>query len=367
MQRYINYIFFEVWCRAPKSKVFSLNLFDGSPNLKTVMTAFYYSDTKGAYFFYGHIERIFELFANLSRAEIKQFKRWHQGNNSLQKICANDPTTQLVRYDDIPPKHKLLVEQLNTFFADLYDNVNIAALKSTIGHIDDHYDLFMEENDVGKCPFCGINDLLSPNHTKREAYDHYLPKKLYPFNSINFHNLVPTCYYCNTSYKGMNDPAHSRRSLTHAAQRRKAFYPYTKALYAIELRVHLQHSNFEKLTPAAISLQFGPPAISDEIDTWKELYGIEERYKAKLCAKSDGKYWLIQLLDEWKIDNSTLAIYMGKLADQVVNWPYAECNFLKKPFFDACQRAGMFAPIQNGTGGSSNQPIVVVPPGTALL
>ncbi len=25
-----------------------------------------------------------------------------------------------------------------------------------------------------------------------EAYDHYLPKSLYPFNSINFRNLVPT-------------------------------------------------------------------------------------------------------------------------------------------------------------------------------
>ena len=38
------------------------------------------------------------------------------------------------------------------------------------------------------CPFCGLGDIKGVHHTKRETYVHYLPKALYPFNSINFRN-----------------------------------------------------------------------------------------------------------------------------------------------------------------------------------
>jgi len=33
---------------------------------------------------------------------------------------------------------------------------------------------------------------------------------------------------------------------------------------------------------------------------------------------------------------------MIALARQSQNKPYADCNFLKKPFLDACQRIGLF-------------------------
>jgi len=64
----------------------------------------------------------------------------------------------------------------------------------------------------------------------------------------------------------------------------------------------LQHSNVANLTAADIDLHFGPAALGEKIDTWKDVYGIEERYKAKLCAENDGKYWLTQVLDEWTED-----------------------------------------------------------------
>jgi hypothetical protein len=76
-------------------------------------------------------------------------------------------------------------------------------------------------NTAGKCPFCGIGNIKSPHHTKREAHNHYLPKALYPFNSINVRNLAPTCHECNSTYKLSKDPAHND-----AKRRRKAFNPY---------------------------------------------------------------------------------------------------------------------------------------------
>lgn len=344
MQKFIDYIFHEVWCKAPTSGSFGLNLFDANAELRELMEAFYYSDAKGADFFYGHVERIYGLFSALTAAQISQFQQWYQGNNDLEKVCSNDPAVHLVRYADIAVAQASLSEQLAVFFKGLYSQslLDLKALRAKIGAIDDHYQAFVTANKAGKCPFCGIGDIKGVHASKREAYDHYLPKALYPFNSINFRNLAPACHECNSTYKLSKDPAHS------ATGRRKAFYPYTATPYAIELQVTLQHSDIEKLTPADVNLQFGPAALDEKIDTWKDVYGIEERYKAKFCAENDGKYWLTQVFDEWQRDGKSPADYLTTLTRQATSKPYAECNFLKKPFLEACHRVGLFNAIAKG-------------------
>lgn len=167
------------------------------------------------------------------------------------------------------------------FFKGLYSQslLDLAALRAKIGDIDDHYQTFVQTNKAGKCPFCGINDLLGEYHSKREAYDHYLPKALYPFNSINFRNLVPACHHCNSSYKTSKDPAYTPKDPARAVQRRTVFYPYKTVPHTIELQVVLHQPDIDKLSPADITLQFGPAAITEELGTWKDVYGIEERYK----------------------------------------------------------------------------------------
>lgn len=343
MQEFIDFIFHEVWCKASVSGPFDLNLFAPNADLREVMGAFYYSDAQGADFFYGHVERIYGLFSALTADQINQFQLWYQGNNDLEKVCAIDAATLLARYSDIAVIHKELAAQLGAFFKGLYSQslLNLAALREKIGDIDDHYKTFVQTNKAGKCPFCGINDLLGGYHTKREAYDHYLPKALYPFNSINFRNLVPACHHCNSSYKTSQNPAYTPKDPAGAVRRRAVFYPYKTAQHSIELQVVLHQPDIAKLTPADITLQFGPAAVTEELDTWKDVYGIEERYKAKLCGENDGKYWLMQVLDEWKEDGRDTNEFMTALARQVQKRPYADCNFLKKPFLDACKQIGL--------------------------
>ena len=106
MQAFIGFIFHEVWCMAPASGDYSLDLFVANSELHEVMTAFHYDDSKGAEFFSGHVERIYGLFSGLSAAQINQFQQWYQGNNDLEKVCANDPAVHLVRYADIAVTHK---------------------------------------------------------------------------------------------------------------------------------------------------------------------------------------------------------------------------------------------------------------------
>jgi hypothetical protein len=340
MQTFIDFIFFEVWCKAPGDGDFRLELFDANAELKALMEAFYYGDTQGGDFFYGHVERIYGQFATLTPPQIDQLKQWYQANNDIEKVCANDPAVQIARYADIQALHPDLSEKLASFFKGLYSQqlLDLAVLREKIGEIDEHYQAFMQVNTSGKCPFCGLGDIKGIHHTKREAYDHYLPKALYPFNSINFRNLAPACHECNSTYKLSKDPAHN------AAGRRKAFYPYAAGAHGIEITIDLGTPDIDRLTPADIQLTFGPAAAHEEIETWKEVYGIDERYKAK-CCDSDAKDWLEQV----RILRDTHGIVpetsLATLQQQAAKAPVANSNFLKLAFLEGCQRAGLFEAI----------------------
>lgn len=345
MQEFIDFIFYEVWCKAPGGAPFSFELFNGNADLKELLESFHYSDAKGADFFNGHVERIHGLFAALTPARIDQFKQWYQANNDIKKVCANDPATHIARYDDIEAVNKELCEQLAAFFKGLYSKslLNLSALRKKIGDIDEHYKTFMSANKTGKCPFCGIADMHGIYHSKREAYDHYLPKGLYPFNSINFHNLVPACHHCNSSYKTSKDPAYIPKDPAGVKNRRKVFYPYANPGSSIEVAIDLDKADIDHVAAEDIHLTFGPPELNEEIETWKDVYGIDERYKAKCCSETDGKYWLEQVLDEWQEDNRPPADFLKTLARNTAKNPFADCNFLKKAFLDGCNRVGLFS------------------------
>lgn len=350
MQTFIDFIFNEVWCKAPASGPFGLNLFDAAAELREVMEAFYYSDAQGADFFYGHVERIYGLFSALPPEQINQFQLWYQGNNDLEKVCANDPAAQLARYADIAAVHADLEKQLASFFKGLYSHLSLAALRAKIGDIDDHYQAFVSANKEGKCPFCGISDLLGPYQSKREAYDHYLPKARYPFNSVNFKNLVPACHHCNSSYKTSKDPAYTRKDPAGQVVRRKVFFPFSTVPHVIDLQVTLHHADIEMMTATDINLAFGPANIAEQIDTWKDVYGIEERYRGKLLG-GDGKAWLVEVLDEWRWKDETAGAegktpdeYLRDLGRHAKKSPYANANFLKNGFLRGCKNVGLFEP-----------------------
>lgn len=336
MQEFIDFIFFKVWCKSPGNGGFRLELFDANVELKELMETFYYGHTQGGDFFYSHVERIYGLFAALTQPQIDQLEQWYQANNDIEKVCANDPAVQIARYTDITAIYPDLSKQLASFFKDLWPLPNVAALRDKIGQIDEHYQAFIQVNATGKCPFCGIGDIKGVHHTKREAYDHYLPKALYPFNSINFRNLAPACHECNSTYKLSKDPVNT------AAGRRKAFYPYTNRGHKIDITVTLKKTDVDHLMRDDIEIEWGPTVLGEEIETWKDVYGIEERYKAKCCSDNDGKYWLAQVLDEWQEDGRSPDTFLTILARQTIRNPFADSNFLKKAFLEGCVRIGLF-------------------------
>lgn len=342
MQTFIDFIFYAVWCQAPAKGPYRLDLFAPNPELHEVMNDFHLDDSDAAYFFSSHVERIYGLFATLSACQVEQLRLWYRWNNDVEHVCANDPTTSLKRYADFPAELQDLRDRLASFFKKLYTRVDVAALKKWIGDIDEHYKAFVGVNKKGKCPFCGINDLLGEYHSKREAYDHYLPKALYPFNSVNFKNLAPACHHCNSNYKTSKDAAHTVKDPAGAQTRRKAFYPYSLLPYKVKLTFTLARVDLASLEPMHVSVQFAPDELREQIDTWRDVYGIDERYKAKLCGENDGKYWLEQALDEWVEKRGNPADLVAAVQQKAANRPFAESNFLKAPFLAACEANGVF-------------------------
>lgn len=356
MQDFIEFIVLEVWCKADGSTPFGLELFDGCPDLKTIMTTFAYDHTKGGDAFSLGVEKNYAHFAKLSPQERQQFRQWFQCNNDIESACANTPGSQIIRYRDLEAKfseatYPDLVNDIKEFFKALYskDLIGLAAIKPFIGDIDDHYNTLMSGSRRKKCPFCGLTDLLSEHHVHRDAYDHFLPKSIYPFNSINFKNLAPACHHCNSSYKAAKDPTFTPKDILIGTKRRKAFYPYSSTAHQIEIGIKLKHADLEKLSPADVELEIGPAALREEIETWKDVYGIEERFRAKLCDE-DAKEWIEQYRIIHRRTGMKPEAYRDMIEEQCDQAPFSNCNFLKKSFVSAGLERGILSAIESING-----------------
>jgi|JI10StandDraft_1071094.scaffolds.fasta_scaffold198239_2 hypothetical protein len=91
-----------------------------------------------------------------------------------------------------------------------------ANVKNFVNNIIDYsifkthaYDIAKSLN-VNTCPYCNrnyINTVIDKKveHIIRPTFDHFFPQKLHPFLALSFYNLIPSCYFCNSSLKS-SDP-----------------------------------------------------------------------------------------------------------------------------------------------------------------
>lgn len=343
MQAYMDYIFDEVWMKAKDFDEFELNLFDGNGDLKEIVRAFNFlpSSPKWGKYFLEKVKNIFDIFRTLDDFELEQLKYWYQTNNDIESLCKGLESP--IMYKELKYFNGQLANELKALYGVLYSNkiIGLKNIRDKIGKIAEHYKVFMEENDKETCPFCGINHMKGIYHTKREAYDHFLPKGQYPFNSINFKNLAPMCNECNSSYKVENNPIFNKKN-----KRRKAFYPYRTEPTDIQVTISLELDDYEHINKEDIKLSFTSP-FQEEVDTWCVIFGIKERYKAKI-AGSTGRYWLNQVIDEAKLRDESCIECMNVKKRLFEKNPYDEMNFLKLPFLEACDEIGLLDPLERG-------------------
>lgn len=73
---------------------------------------------------------------------------------------------------------------------------------------------FKKENDIEVCPYCDMDTTY--NLTNNEI-EHFMPKSIFPFLSMNANNLIPSCQSCNKKVDGkgtnMYNPIYSPLNL----------------------------------------------------------------------------------------------------------------------------------------------------------
>lgn len=208
------------------------------------------------------VERIYDIFKGLTPEIRQQVKEVFITNNDIESLCNGAVPTYLsalpdVVENDIKPLFKWCYETLLEKGKVAGDKMN-------------YYNQLITENDFATCPCCGLIDFESASSFRREAYDHYLPKATYPFASVNFKNLVPLCYKCNSDRKKTKDPIENDRT---------TFYPFSTANHNIELNINFTADiDNETKNLSFNDLEIVLNGDTPKLETWDWLFDIKDRY-----------------------------------------------------------------------------------------
>ncbi len=214
-----------------------------------------------------------------------------------------------------------------------------------LGTLGEHFTEFRKKNHISFCPYCGLARIEGVFSEIQEDYDHFLPKGTYPFNSVAMENLAPICDKCNKKFKLQQDPLHGTGAI-----RRKAFYSYSKTPYTIDIKVSFipkggHPIDPRNLHPDEVKLDFELPGSTEEINGWKEIFSIESRYKDILCHGhpdgGGGGYWIEQVLGEMVDKGYSSTDALAEVIRAASRSGWADASFLKVPFLNACQTAGL--------------------------
>jgi hypothetical protein len=217
---------------------------------------------------------IYNTIKNWSQEARTNFCNGIKNSNEIKQIC--EGTLRATKITDILPiQFQIVVEKL---FKDLYTTVLSHKNFTTLyGDRQSHFKKFRQHknNDFSFCPTCGI-ERMKTYEERPNQYDHYLPKNVYPFSSINFQNLVPICTDCNSILeKGATDILSFNGV---------AFYPYDNKHNGIdiELTITKQHDDVSKIEwEISYSNKDGK---NNEVIAWQKTYNIDTRHKKYLSG-----------------------------------------------------------------------------------
>ncbi|MGB5792819.1 HNH endonuclease, partial [Poseidonibacter sp.] len=125
------------------------------------------------------------------------------GDYSLWDVICGDFDKLVEIKGEIGTKYSNQTNIIKQFFN--YDKKSKKVKVKTSSFQKDISKFIQEEIEVHTCYYCNIdfiNTFKKGNETKN-AYtlDHVLEKAIYPFLALSLHNLVPSCYSCNSKVK----------------------------------------------------------------------------------------------------------------------------------------------------------------------
>lgn len=225
--------------------------------------------------------------------------------------------------------------------------LDLVCYKTAAGNRDhgmgEHYENYKRLNGL-ICCFCGTEEMMEERNIKpdegaisdeeiqwRASYDHYLPKKHYPFLAVDFNNLVPCCQKCNEKAKGELDVLHCD------GVRTLAFNPYTDP---VPLSLQASYDNIEGTYKMIIDIKDTADQLVEKADTWNRTFSVLPRVNNRL--KNFNRSWLGPLLN----GVGDIALARTVLNDEVIR-----CDIDKKIEREAYFKALCFQAIANKPDG----------------
>lgn len=355
VQDFLDFIFYEIWMKANTHLNFTIELFNANQDFKDIIFEFDNAivgatQTNWKKLFVTKINNIFLHCKSLDQDKIKQIKYWYASNNNIRKSCNKQLAP--VNYQELGIFNPSLAHEINGFYTMLYDHIlDKTIIESKFNSLVNYNKEFLKINNIGICPFCGLSEIYEEHSKNKSAYDHYLPKAIYPFNSVNFKNLAPICDKCNgRANKGTKDPLFNAQRI-----RRKSFYSYSKSDnldFSISLIINTKDI---KIKPEDVTIDIQSTKNHEEIQTWDDIFSIKERYKEVCSSNSQGKEWIMKIEDDLNNYNTSFKffnklmykfnkyIYFKTLKKSYERNPYVEKRFLQIPFLEACKKAGIIS------------------------
>ena len=282
------------------------------------------------------LKTIFVHFKALDPNLQKQIYLGFKSNNLIQDLC--NGTEVPVTYKQLEKLSKPLSTALKAFFAGLYvDVINPEIFSSK----RDHFTKFKQLNTQAEiCPFCGLEPLLNEfdgrESNKKDDYDHWLSKGKYPFNSVNFRNLVPMCDKCNRRYKAQTDTIFVKNGKK--TIRRKVFFPYDSsiAFNGISVSINGVVADLGIDDSWSVGLQ-STSGNSVEIDSWNDIFNIKERYKNRIRTRYKNN-WYEQIIKIYKRNmskgNFDFSTFKQDVYDGLRPLNVQESSIIEKAYYD---------------------------------
>lgn len=332
LHRWVEHLVSTVWCR--NGGAYSTSLL--RPELQEIADQIDHIDTTKRSIF-DDIRDIDTLIQALSQDKRDELAAMFRDSTAVDDLCQGAASRIPYSISDLTAWDETIAAKLKDFFYALYDkHIKSGPISQQLGDLKSHVDLFTESNNEAICPFCGLEPIKNANYTTRDAYDHFLPRHKYPFNSVNFRNLSPMCHTCNSGYKTTKDPI--SRS---AGTRQRAFAPLDAPVTLPSMNVEFDVTKIQKLQPDDITLSIQSAIHPEEFETWQWLFGIQERYKGKLCEKRGANAWLQQVLKDSKNYQRTPQDILLFIRENTAVDPFLEDGFWKLAVLEACDAAGL--------------------------
>lgn len=277
-----------------------------------------------------HLQAVFEEYKKLEKDEQDKIYEGFKTNNDIQELCKGEGDP--IRYEDLSPG-------IRTALKNLFYNLYKKMLKrkeycDQYGNQKEHFEEFCKLNKEAMVwPFCGLTDLPSEYDSFRADYDHFLAKGVYPFNSVNFRNLVPMCSICNSKFKKQKNILYRENN---KENRRKVFYPYDSNPGEISIEIIVE-KDIDSETGNDYRAEINGAAESqEEINTWDEIFEIKERYQAVIKKRSNSWIELFKLeYKRWrKRGDIDFSEFIDETLEVLTFKKLEEKAFLQKSYFE---------------------------------